>query len=171
MSLPKGTSSKAIVDPAPVILAGFWRRVASGLLDALILSPMVLSFLYLWIKILWVEIPDGRLDLLDWLVTAPFVPDPMLLIGFLFAGLSASAYFFFFTGIWSATPGQRLVNITIIGPAGGPAGWLRAALRTLLLILSVGYLLLGVLWIAFDRLHQGWHDKLSGTFVITTDGP
>ncbi len=25
---------------------------------------------------------------------------------------------------------------------------------------------LGLLWVAFDRRKQGWHDKLAGTFVI-----
>ena len=30
-------------------------------------------------------------------------------------------------------------------------------------------LMLGFLWVAFDKRKQGWHDKLAGTVVIQAD--
>ena len=32
--------------------------------------------------------------------------------------------------------------------------------------ISVIPLMLGIVWIAFDRKKQGWHDKLAGTVVV-----
>jgi uncharacterized RDD family membrane protein YckC len=34
------------------------------------------------------------------------------------------------------------------------------------LIISFAILLLGVIWVAFDRRKQGWHDKIAGTVVV-----
>ncbi len=28
------------------------------------------------------------------------------------------------------------------------------------------FLMLGIIWVAFDKRKQGWHDKLAGTVVI-----
>jgi uncharacterized RDD family membrane protein YckC len=123
-------------------------------------------FLWLWTRLLWVDLPDLRLGLVDWLAQLPYVSDPMLRWGAFVAVLVALGYFFFFIGLWNATPGQKLLGIHVVGANGKSAGWFRSALRCAGLIPAAGYLLLGILWIAFDRLRQGWHDKLAGTYVV-----
>jgi len=69
----------------------------------------------------------------------------------------------------SATPGKMAISAKIVDAETGK----RPSLRQLLLRLLgcyVSFLLLGlgVLWIAFDRRKQGWHDKLAGTVVVHT---
>lgn len=33
-------------------------------------------------------------------------------------------------------------------------------------IISFAVILLGVIWVAFDRNKQGWHDKMARTVVV-----
>jgi uncharacterized RDD family membrane protein YckC len=32
-------------------------------------------------------------------------------------------------------------------------------------------LMLGIIWVAFDKRKQGWHDKLAGTVVVRIKSP
>ena len=38
--------------------------------------------------------------------------------------------------------------------------------RYLAYYLAILPLMLGIVWVAFDRRKQGWHDKLAGTVVL-----
>jgi len=53
--------------------------------------------------------------------------------------------------------------------ASRPAWELRArAARSARVVVPLG---LGLLWVAFDKRKQGWHDKLAGTVVIRSKNP
>jgi len=41
-----------------------------------------------------------------------------------------------------------------------------ALLRYAGLILSFLVVFLGVIWVAFDKDKQGWHDKIASTYVV-----
>src|SRR5207249_105554 len=69
----------------------------------------------------------------------------------------------------SATPGLMLMSAKIVDAATlAPASLGRLAARAVVLLVMwiTVILLVGVLWIAFDKRKQGWHDKLSGTVVL-----
>jgi uncharacterized RDD family membrane protein YckC len=69
----------------------------------------------------------------------------------------------------SATPGlmllsARIVDATTLAPSKVGKLTLRAVVLLLMWIFVIP--LVGVLWIAFDKRKQGWHDKVAGTVVI-----
>ena len=69
----------------------------------------------------------------------------------------------------SATPGLMLMSARIVDAATlAPASMRKLVIRAVVLLVMwiVIIPLVGVLWIAFDKRKQGWHDKLAGTVVI-----
>ena len=76
--------------------------------------------------------------------------------------------------VWGQTIGKRMVGIKVINAAhGGVPGWGKATGRWAIpglvaLIPIIGPLLslLCYLSLTWDRVYQGWHDKVAGTLVI-----
>lgn len=69
----------------------------------------------------------------------------------------------------SATPGLMLLSAKIVDATTlAPAKIGKLTLRAVVLLLMWTFVLplVGVLWIAFDKRKQGWHDKAAGTVVI-----
>ena len=152
-------------------LAGLGRRFVAGLLDLAVASGLVAAVFGGWAAFVHVELPRWTGIWWDWLLQIPHVPDPYLMVGAGLSVLVALAVLCYVSVLWQGSPGQRLLGLKVVDPAGRPPGWGRWVARFVALTFSFGYLLLGVLWIAFDRLHQGWHDKLAGTFVVLSSAP
>ena len=76
----------------------------------------------------------------------------------------------YFVGFWTwrgQSPGMIPFNMRIVLAAdGGKVDVVRSLLRYVGLIISIAILFLGVIWVAFDRRKQGWHDKIAGTVVV-----
>ena len=76
--------------------------------------------------------------------------------------------------VWGQTIGKRLASIRVINAArGGIPGWGKATGRWVIpgmvvLIPIVGPLLSLLCYVSltWDRVYQGWHDKVAGTLVI-----
>ena len=64
------------------------------------------------------------------------------------------------------TVGGVICNLKVVRLDGQPIGWNTAILRALGCFLSLVAAGLGFFWIAFDREHQAWHDKIAGTVVV-----
>lgn len=65
------------------------------------------------------------------------------------------------------TLGRRLFGIAVVNEAGGPVSFWRGAFREIVgKTMSSVFLYVGFIWIGFDKDKQGWHDKISSTFVI-----
>ena len=64
------------------------------------------------------------------------------------------------------TVGGIICNLKVVRLDGRPIGWETAILRALACFLSLVAAGLGFFWIAFDREHQAWHDKIAGTVVV-----
>lgn len=64
------------------------------------------------------------------------------------------------------TVGGIICNLRVARIDGEPLGWDTAIIRALGCFLSLVVAGLGFFWIAFDREHQGWHDKIAGTVVV-----
>ena len=143
------------LDTSELEYAGFWLRVWATLIDTVVISVVILPVLG------WIYGPAywsgsgfirGPLDLLlSWVVPAAVVV--------------------VFWWLKQATPGKMAIAARIVDArtGGKPTGMQ-------LLLRYVGYLAsllpfgLGLLWVAFDRRKQGWHDKLAGTVVVRRKG-
>ncbi len=65
------------------------------------------------------------------------------------------------------TLGQMALGIRVIDfNTGGPIGYGRAFIRWLVSIISALVLLLGYLWMIWDKEKQCWHDKAANDVVV-----
>jgi uncharacterized RDD family membrane protein YckC len=75
-------------------------------------------------------------------------------------------YFVYFWGM-GQTPAMRIFRICVADAlTGGPIGFSRALTRFLGYLLSTVACYVGLIWAAFDRHRQGWHDKFAGSLVL-----
>jgi uncharacterized RDD family membrane protein YckC len=75
-------------------------------------------------------------------------------------------YFIIPTTIWGRTPGKWVAGIIVVDSEGrtpGPAAIPREMIGKLVSYIAFG---VGIIWIIFDPKHQGWHDKIAGTYVV-----
>jgi uncharacterized RDD family membrane protein YckC len=63
------------------------------------------------------------------------------------------------------TPGMFLLGVRVVRPDGHSPRTGRSVVRALAYWIS-GILMLGFIWIMFDKRRQGFHDKIAGTFVV-----
>lgn len=131
--------------------AGFWVRVGASIIDTILLLffviPLMLAFYgdSYWTDTSLIKGPVGLL--VEWILPAVAV------IAFWVAK--------------QATPGKMALSMKIVDAKTGDrpsAGQLIG--RYLGYFVSMLPLFLGILWVAFDRRKQGWHDKLAGTVVV-----
>ena len=122
--------------------AGFWVQVTALFIDFLI--PTVLPTLVSFIR------PD-------W---GGWVPTTLALTFIYLTALTAVSP--------HATIGMRLFQLRVKRVGAGPLGPALAAWRSFLVMWSVALFGLGVIAIAFDDHHQGWHDRLTSTVVVHT---
>ena len=133
--------------------AGFWIRVGASIIDTililLITSPL-LYMLYGAQAFSSTQIVQGPGD---------------VLLSYVFP-IVATILFWIYR---SATPGKMLMNVKIIREEdGGPPTKGQCILRYVGYIVSSIALCLGLLWVAFDKRKQGWHDKMAKTLVVRT---
>ena len=82
------------------------------------------------------------------------------------AFLVALAYF---AGMWTwkgTTIGGIVLGLKVVRMDGKPVTFAVGLVRALGGAFSMMVFFLGILWIAWDREKQGWHDKLAGTVVL-----
>ena len=136
--------------------AGFWIRTGAAIVDAILLCIVTLPMLiptYGW----------------DYLTGDHFIAGPAdFLISYV---LPASAVIAFWV-TKQATPGKMAVSTVIVDAETGRAPTLgQAILRYVGYFVAMILLMLGILWVAFDKRKQGWHDKLAGTVVVRQTRP
>ena len=130
--------------------AGFWVRFLASVLDSvllvLILAPLLM--LFYGPRILFAaESPGFAYNLINY-------------------GLPIIAVIIFWQ-YRSATPGKIMMGIYIVDEItlGQPSVG-RLVLRYFGYYVSILPLLLGFIWVAFDKRKQGFHDKIARTLVI-----
>ncbi len=121
--------------------AGFWRRFAAEFIDGLI-----------------VGLVSGILEVI------------LHATGYALGLLISIAYYVYFEGgPKGAGFGKQLMGIRVIDANTGlPIGYGRAFIRWIGRIVSALFLLLGYLWMLWDRENQCWHDKFAGDVVVPT---
>jgi len=66
-----------------------------------------------------------------------------------------------------ATPGKMLLGLRVVdAQTGDNISTVQAIGRYLAYFPAMIVLGLGIIWVAFDKKKQGWHDKMAGTAVI-----
>jgi uncharacterized RDD family membrane protein YckC len=152
---PTGTASL----PSAIAEAGFAPRLIAGVIDfaivaalqALLLAPVAQHW---WAR----ELPPSPADV-------PYFPILVSLAMIPVAILLGGAYFAFFWGMKGATPGKRVVGLTVVAEDGTmPMGMSRATLRVLGYVVSTLLLGMGFLVIAFGG--TALHDRMAGTRVV-----
>jgi uncharacterized RDD family membrane protein YckC len=123
--------------------AGFWARLGAAFIDGLVIAvPAIILFLIL---------------------------EPA--IAYLLVIVLGIGYFVYFEGgATGQTLGKKALNIRVIDVRGGGSiGYGRALLRYVVEAIFSGILLLGYLWMLWDREKQTWHDKAASSVVVPTD--
>jgi len=133
-----------------ITYVGFWKRWSIGLIDFM--------FCYSFIIITFIFMMSG----------APEI----LISAFLYMAwmpIAAELYLYFAEGrsVGHKVFRTKIVSVkTLQKPSSGALIG-----RPLAKILSVICLYLGFIWVAFDKKKQGWHDKISGTCVVSVSTP
>jgi len=129
--------------------AGFWIRLLAFVIDW-----MILGIIGYFVGATQVEgNPDfsAKVSYTGWKAIIPI------------------AYFFLFWVRFSATPGKLICGLRIVESDGRKLSWGKALLRLVSYVPSGVVLLLGFIWVGFDRHKQGWHDKIAGTYVVKAE--
>jgi uncharacterized RDD family membrane protein YckC len=99
---------------------------------------------------------------------------PEWLVGTLLASgwiLIAGTYFVLFWSSAGQTPGMRLLQVRVRGPAGGNPSIGRSLVRLIGLVLAIVPLFLGFVPVLFTERRRGLPDLMAGTVVVYDDGP
>jgi uncharacterized RDD family membrane protein YckC len=67
---------------------------------------------------------------------------------------------------FQGTYGKIIMNIKVVDHNGNRLSFTKSLIRNLSKIISYLCLGFGFFWILFDKKNQGWHDKISATFVV-----
>jgi uncharacterized RDD family membrane protein YckC len=127
--------------------AGFWRRFAAWIIDAVIL--FVVGFIIGFIIAIVIS-PPTSINLL----------------------LGAVLNFIYTIVFWTwrgQTLGKIVVGVKIIKTDGMPIGIGSAILRYIGYIVSAIIIYIGYIMIAFNSKKQGLHDKIADTYVVRTN--
>ena len=131
---------------------GFWKRTLASFIDTIIVLVVTVPLLFaIYGREYFARSDPGFAGVTDMLV--------QVVLPALFAIL-----FWKYRG---ATPGKMLIGARIVdADTLGPPSNGRLVVRYFAYLVSGIPLMLGFLWIAFDKRKQGWHDKLARTVVI-----
>jgi uncharacterized RDD family membrane protein YckC len=125
--------------------AGFWRRFGAQILDGILLG------------------------IIQGILIAIFSDSPG--IAYVISTVISFGYYVYFEGgPTGQTLGKRALGIRVIDFNGaGSIGYGRALLRAVVEIFSGLILVLGYLWMLWDREKQTWHDKAAQSVVVPVD--
>jgi uncharacterized RDD family membrane protein YckC len=131
--------------------AGFWIRVGASIIDTILVLAITMPLLTM---IYGSEYWAGeRLYFGVW----------DLLFSYVFPAIAVILFWIY----RSATPGKMLCKIKIIDiKTGRPPSAGQSIGRYLGYYVSTIPLMLGIIWVAFDKKKQGWHDKMASTAVV-----
>ena len=133
--------------------AGFWIRVGASLID----TVLIVVITYPLLMAIYGE------DYFDPEITGMVAGPADFLISWV---LPAVAIILFWISR-QATPGKLALSLRIVdADTGGALSLGQCVGRYLGYFVSSIPLCLGLIWVAFDKRKQGWHDKLAHTVVV-----
>ena len=139
---------------ADQIYAGFWIRLRATIIDTVLLllvTAPLLVMIYGKVYFLDTESTFAPAGPADVLITYA-LPAIVVLVFWMYK---------------SATPGKMILNMKIVdAKTGENASVGQLAIRYIGYYVAMIPLFSGLIWVAFDKRKQGWHDKLAGTVVV-----
>ncbi len=133
--------------------AGFWIRVWASIIDTILLMLITIPLL---ISIYGTGYFDPEIS---GLIAGP----ADFIISWVFPAIAIIVFWIY----KSATPGKMAISAQIVdAQTGGKASTGQLIGRYFGYYISGIPLGLGIIWVAFDKRKQGWHDKLAGTVVV-----
>lgn len=133
--------------------AGFWIRVGAAIIDTLLIMAITFPLLvgiYGW-------------GYFDAEVTGMIAGPADVLISWVMPAVAVILFWVY----RQATPGKMLLSLRIQDANnGGGLSWGQSIGRYLSYFVATLPLGLGLIWVAFDKKKQGWHDKLAHTVVV-----
>lgn len=150
-----GVSEPGMTEPE-LEYVGFWPRVGAALIDTVLIGMITWPLL------------TAIYGAAYWSSDA-FIKGPAdFLVSWVFPAVAVIAFWM----AKQATPGKIAISARIVDAETGNApGTGQLIGRYLGYFVSMLPLFAGILWVAFDRRKQGWHDKLAGTVVVRRRGP
>lgn len=167
---------------APYI--GFQSRMWAATLDSVVLLITVIPISF-WLTNLWVGYVDVSLTPLQ--VVLESVPDPVersriisefmtdpvrlyyMMVNTLLQLGGMFMYCMWFWKRYGATPGKMLTQQKVVVlETGENLNYSQGFLRCMGYLVGSIPVFLGIIWIAFDKQRQGWHDKIAGSVVISS---
>ena len=136
--------------------AGFWIRAVASLIDGILFAIIIIPLLAMIYGDSWTG--GGEVAIRG---PAEF------LIQYVFPFIAVVLFWYY----RSATPGKMALNLAIVNADdGGKLSIGQCIGRYFAYIPAMLILMIGIIWVAFDKRKQGWHDKLAGTLVIKKYG-
>ncbi len=131
--------------------AGFWIRVWASIIDIVLLLLITMPIL---LSIYGAE----------YLESEDFIHGPMdFLVSWVLPAIAVITFWIY----KSATPGKMTISSKIVDAQSGRQPSTGQFIGRYLAFFIAGLPLgLGIIWVAFDKRKQGWHDKLAGTVVV-----
>jgi uncharacterized RDD family membrane protein YckC len=140
--------------------AGFGIRGLAASIDRLILSTIEIGFF----MVAWAGIKTSAY------LQSEISPFSSIRAIFVLTSLSIAffeiAYYTYFHTCTGQTIGKMVCGIKVVDIQGKTISFRRALCRWMGFVLSSFPLSLGLFWVAVDRAHQGWHDKIARTLVV-----
>ncbi|MBT5923401.1 MAG: RDD family protein [Cellvibrionales bacterium] len=131
--------------------AGFWIRTGASLIDTILMMVII-------VPVLTIIYGKGY-----WSSEAVFLGVWDLLFNYILPAIVVIVFWI----VKSATPGKILLELSIVdAETGGKPSNGQLIGRYFAYYISVLPLMLGFIWVGFDKCKQGWHDKLAGTVVV-----
>jgi uncharacterized RDD family membrane protein YckC len=135
--------------------AGFWIRTGAAIIDTLLIMLVTLPLLVAIYG--WAYFDAEQTGIVAG--PADFV------ISWVLPAVAVIAFWI----VKQATPGKMAVSTKIVDAESGKAASTGQLIgRYFAYFAATLPLGLGILWVAFDKKKQGWHDKLAGTVVVRT---
>jgi uncharacterized RDD family membrane protein YckC len=149
MTAPARPSSSGATSDLEYV--GFWLRVGAALIDTVLLTIIIFP-------VLWAVYGP------TYLVSDRLIQGPVdFLVTWVLPGVAAVLFWI----ARQATPGKMAIRARIVdAETGGKPTTGQLVLRYFGYYVSMFPLFLGILWVAFDRRKQGWHDKIARTVVV-----
>lgn len=149
---PPTAKIEEAISPNQLEPVGFWKRVFASIIDSIL---MIFITMPLMMTIYGAdEVWNNELLVMG---SADFVINYVL---------PAAAILLFWV-YRQATPGKMLISARIVdADTGEKPSTGRFVIRYLGYYPSIFILGLGILWVAWDKRKQGWHDKMANTMVV-----
>ena len=133
--------------------SGFWVRVVATIVDAILIALITFPLLIAIYGMSYFEMAQTQ-----------FVAGPA---DFVITWIFPLVAVILFWMKLQATPGKMVISAKVVDATTGKSLTLGQSLwRYLGYILATLPLGLGIIWVAFDRRKQGWHDKLANSVVV-----